>query len=953
MVTLSAPTTGPSAILASTTVTLAANGQGSVTAVANGIVGAYAVSADVAGVNTISWNLTNIVPIPKTYTVTSLADSGPGTLRAAITQADQDITFDTINFDPSVVGTITLASALPDLSQTLTLDGPGASVLTVARSGASGTPAFSVFTVPTWAAVTISGLTVSGGNDDSGGGISNSGTMTVADSTISGNNAGDLGGGGISNSGTMTVADSTISGNDVSYLGGGGIYNSGTLTVTDSTISGNESFYPGGGGIFNNGTLAVTHSLISGNHTTGRGDDGGGIDNQGTASLADCTLTGNSEDSIDNLGRMTVTDCAISGNAGDGVFNLSGPLTVTGCTISGNSGDGVFNNVGTLTVTGCTISGNSGDGVFNSEVSVTPGALTITNCTISENSETGIDNVAGAVTLADCTLGGNEGGSLINTSSFLVDVSNGLLEPIYTYLPGRVSAVASIFADAAGGNISNDSLSTFTSLGHNLFTDSPKVSLAPSDLVNTNPLLAPLGNYGGPTQTMALLPGSPAIDAGVAVAGITTDQRGIARPQGTAPDIGAFQSRGFTLTVTGGNGQSTRINTSFSAPLSLSVTSPDGEPVAGGQVTLKAPTTGPTAALGSHTVTLNEHGLASVTATANGITGAYPITAGTVGANTVVWNLANILIPPEVVSVRRLGFSLQPTTYVLTFSEALDPTSASNPKNYSLLLVGPNGHPAPHAKPIPVTSAVYSPSGLTVTITSSQRLRLSGYYRLTVSDAVKSLDGTPLDGTYSGQPGSAFTTVLQGFAIDSHQIAVDLNTKGRETPRRIGAPWGVSGASTWRKERCGKDSADDPQDRGVRRGHDGRDGLYLQKRRPTSQRDGVGNVFRTDRHSGEGDRAQALRVAGRDPPQAAPRSDRERLAVGRGRRAGYLGESAASAGSQRLKDRRVDRWIARRRRNRVSISRRRTGSTRSSSTCPTATIRSSTSPTLNPRRRCS
>ena len=88
----------------------------------------------------------------------------------------------------------------------------------------------------------------------------------------------------------------------------------------------------------------------------------------------------------------------------------------------------------------------------------------------------------------------------------------------------------------------------------------PTGSRAPV-LISGNPLLSALGSYGGDTQTMALLPGSPAIDAGIAaddpgtMTAITTDQRGIARPQGTAYDIGSFESRGFTITVTAGNNQ--------------------------------------------------------------------------------------------------------------------------------------------------------------------------------------------------------------------------------------------------------------------------------------------------------------------------------------------------------------------------------------------------------------
>jgi hypothetical protein len=104
-----------------------------------------------------------------------------------------------------------------------------------------------------------------------------------------------------------------------------------------------------------------------------------------------------------------------------------------------------------------------------------------------------------------------------------------------------VTTIMSIFANSAGGNLVIEAGAVFTSLGHNLFTDRPAVPLELTDLTNTNPLLGLLADNGGPTQTMALLPGSPAIWAGVAVPGVTTDQRGAPRPQRPAPDIGAFQ----------------------------------------------------------------------------------------------------------------------------------------------------------------------------------------------------------------------------------------------------------------------------------------------------------------------------------------------------------------------------------------------------------------------------
>ena len=97
----------------------------------------------------------------------------------------------------------------------------------------------------------------------------------------------------------------------------------------------------------------------------------------------------------------------------------------------------------------------------------------------------------------------------------------------------------SIFANPAGGNLVLAAGAVFVSLGHNLFSDTPAAPLNPTDLVNTDPLLGPLADNGGPTLTQALLPGSPAIEAGVNVPGVTTDQRGVSR--GSAPAIGAFE----------------------------------------------------------------------------------------------------------------------------------------------------------------------------------------------------------------------------------------------------------------------------------------------------------------------------------------------------------------------------------------------------------------------------
>ena len=385
--------------------------------------------------------------VPATIPVTSLLDSGAGTLRAAIEQANRAPNHDTITFARSLAGTITLTSALPDLSTDIVISGPGPSVLTVARSGAPGTPTFAVFAVSSGAKVAISGLTITRGQFDYGGGIINSGTLTVTNCTVSGNSAGS----GIDNTfGTLTVTNCTVSGNSAIGSGGGISNLLGPLTVTNSTLSGNSAI-GSGGGIGNFGPLTVTNSTVSGNSAI----DGGGIS---------------------NFGPLTVTNSTLSGNSatnGGGIYNGSGPLTVTNSTLSGNSaiviGGGIA-DAGTVSIS----------------------FVTISFVTVADNSAT-------------------SGGGIATT-------------------PGPQDAVVSIdsiYQNAQGGNVSVAAGSIFGSLGYNIFSDTPGFSLAPTDRVNTNPLLGPLTDNGGPTFTQALLPGSPASE--FRVFGIAVNPYGTSR----------------------------------------------------------------------------------------------------------------------------------------------------------------------------------------------------------------------------------------------------------------------------------------------------------------------------------------------------------------------------------------------------------------------------------------
>jgi len=224
-------------------------------------------------------------------------------------------------------------------------------------------------------------------------------------------------------------------------------------------------------------------------------------------------------------------------------------------TITGNSaptGGGIYNAEGTLAISNSTISGNSastGGGIANAFV----GTLTIGNSTISGNSATtfggAIENFSGSgiVTLAisNSTLSGNSanivgGGGIHNDGSYGGSAT--------VTIGGTV-----LNAGASGANIFND-VGVFTSQGYNLSNDSGAGFLsATGDQINTNPMLGPLQNNGGPTFTHALLPGSPAIDKGKNFSGSTTDQRGtgfartVDNPSianatgGDGTDIGAFE----------------------------------------------------------------------------------------------------------------------------------------------------------------------------------------------------------------------------------------------------------------------------------------------------------------------------------------------------------------------------------------------------------------------------
>lgn len=337
---------------------------------------------------------------------------------------------------------------------------------------------------------------------------------------------------------------------------------------------------------------------------------------------------------------------------GGGIYaNVGSVLTLTNCSVSDNSasvGGGIFGNVATLTVTACTLSGNAaaaGGIGFGGGIDSFFGRTTVIDSTVANNSADsggGIANADGVMTVTNCTLTGNSApGPFFGGGGLYTDNQTaGSLSLANTIIAGNTSATQ-------GPDVSGP----VTSLGYNLIGDQSGGSgFVASDLLGVKPLLAPLGNYGGPTQTMALLPGSPAINAGsnalaVDASGspLATDQRGLNRyAQGTV-DIGAFESRGFLLGVAGGNNQQTLVNNTFASPLSVIVSSPFGEPVQGGVVTATAPGTGPSANFPrGNTAAVTAAGQAVVAVSANGSPGTYGVTVSARGAAPATFNLMNL-----------------------------------------------------------------------------------------------------------------------------------------------------------------------------------------------------------------------------------------------------------------------------------------------------------------------
>jgi hypothetical protein len=401
------------------------------------------------------------------------------------------------------------------------------------------------------------------------------------------------------------------------------------------------------------GELAISHDLT----ITGLGANKTTIDANHASRIFDITA---GAVTLDGLTLINGQPLLNFGRGGAILSSSSGLLTIQNSTLSGNSaisspsaeGGAIYNGgPGGVTVSNSTLSGNQATfegGAILSE----GGNVTVSNSTISGNSAGsqgggiftffGVNLVVGNSTLSGNSTGGQGGGIFAFSPSVTIRSS---------IVAKNSGAPADLSPGSGTLTVSNSLIGDNTGAGLTATGSTPDSNgnFIGSGASPINPLLAPLGNYGGPTQTQALLPGSLAIDHGANPLGLTTDQRGDPRVVNGTADIGAFESSGFTLTLVSGDNQSAVVNTAFGAPLVVQVTSNNSvEPVAGGMVAFAAPASGASATLSTLTAVIGGDGRASVTATANGAAGVYAVTASTGGgAGAVTFTLYNVTPTPS------------------------------------------------------------------------------------------------------------------------------------------------------------------------------------------------------------------------------------------------------------------------------------------------------------------
>lgn len=389
--------------------------------------------------------------------------------------------------------------------------------------------------------------------------------VLLRDVVVTGNSAQNNGGADVNNNKSVTISNSSFSFNTASNNGGGLNVsgNTGAVALDDLTISGNRVTDGGSGGFTisgNTATVQIRRAAITNNQinkgTSGyAGNGGGGFFNNTSVLMSDSVVSGNTSDY-----HIAALSLNASFNATDGITGLpvsplpptTNSITLDRVTISGNTTTGAANggsgysmnyssSPGIYSILNSTITGNvvtNGGEAGLSFQSFNPSSQTdatrvvIRNSTIARNTANGSE-VAGF-------------GSYNNAAPSSVNPFNGSITIESSVLGGR-QAVTS------GGNLIYAATPTAgTTINNNLFeTNSHPYNTqcaTNGNICNTDAKLEALASNGGPTQTLRLLPGSPAIKSGSNVTGQATDQRGATRPQGPGNDMGAYQTPAGGLT---------------------------------------------------------------------------------------------------------------------------------------------------------------------------------------------------------------------------------------------------------------------------------------------------------------------------------------------------------------------------------------------------------------------
>lgn len=396
-----------------------------------------------------------------------------------------------------------------DISGNIAIDVTGTGLATINGDGNEN-----VFHVLENGTLNLTNIRVTAGQSRFGAGIytNENSSVTLKNTIISGNNSTDDGG-GIFNNGNLTLLENTlISNNAADY--GGGIFNQGRLVMSNTVITNNVA-RNSGGGAYNNNIIDVNNSIFDSN-------SGIGLTNGSNANVHNTTFKGNDGGAISNFSSLNITNSTFFQN-------------------TASRGAGIQNNRGTSNIVNSTFTQNSalddGGAIYHND-----GITNLNNVTITNNTANS-DNSGG---------GGGDGGGI--SSSGGVNLKNSIVAgnfdtpsnsgrgPVYPDIVGIVSG--------DGSNIIGSIAGATGSVGTG------------SDRVGINPRLGGLADNGGPTQTIALLAGSPAIDAGDNsllpsdpndldgdgnISVISVDQRGLSRTFNGTTDIGAYESQGTVV----------------------------------------------------------------------------------------------------------------------------------------------------------------------------------------------------------------------------------------------------------------------------------------------------------------------------------------------------------------------------------------------------------------------